>query len=74
MNREGKSYRHRQNNALVLVIKSKRMSAGTARHTVLVLDKGNGTRTGGQPLNEGEQIDVEEVPVDKWERNWEDVG
>lgn len=72
-NREGKTYRNKSNDAIVVVVKSLRMSAGTARHTVLVLDKGSGRRSSGQALNEGEQIEVDEVPVQKWERDWEEV-
>lgn len=73
LNREGKTYRHRLNNALVLVVKSKRMSAGTAKHTILVLEAGDGKTSTGLTINAGEQRDIDEVPVDKWERNWEEV-
>lgn len=67
-NREGKTYRHRQNDAIVVVIKSHRMSAGTARHTVLVLDPGNSDKR-----KAGEQVEIDEVPVQKWDRTWEEV-
>jgi hypothetical protein len=73
MNREGKTYKHRLNNALVLVVKSKRLSAGTAIHTVLVIEAGDGTTTDGKTIRAGEQKDVDENPVNKWERNWEEV-
>lgn len=74
LNREGKTYRNKGNDALVVVIKSVRMSAGTARHTILVLDPANAidpkTRT---PRRSGEQAEVDEVPVAKWDRDWEEV-
>lgn len=74
VNREGKTYRHRMNNALVVVVKSKRMSAGTAIHTVLVLEEGDGvTSTGQMKIHAGEQRDIDENPVNKWDRNWEEV-
>jgi hypothetical protein len=73
LNREGKTYRHRLNNALVLVVKSKRLSAGTAIHTVLIIEAGDGTTTDGKPIRAGEQKDVDENPVNKWERIWEEV-
>lgn len=74
VNREGKTYRHRMNNALVVVVKSKRMSAGTAIHTVLVLEEGDGvTSTGQMKICAGEQRDIDENPVNKWDRNWEEV-
>lgn len=72
-NREGKTYRHRLNDALILVTKSKQMSAGTARHSVLVLEEGQGRTTTGKPIRAGDQMEMDEVPVDKWERNWEEV-
>lgn len=74
MNREGKTYRHRLNNALVVVVKTKRMSAGTAIHTVLILEEGDGvTSTGQMKIRAGEQRDIDENPVNKWDRNWEEV-
>lgn len=73
LNREGKTYRHRLNNALVLVVKTKRLSAGTGIHTVLVLEAGDGKTSTGNPIRAGEQQDVDENPVNKWDRNWEEV-
>lgn len=73
LNREGKTYRHRLNNALVLVVKSKRMSSGTAKHTILVLEEGDGSTSTGIKIRAGEQRDIDEVPVNKWENNWEEV-
>lgn len=67
-NREGKTYRHRKNDAIIVVIKSVRMSAGTARHTVLVLDPGQ-----AQKRQAAEQAEVDEVPVQKWDSMWEEV-
>lgn len=74
LNREGKTYRHRLNDALVLVVKSKRMSAGTAKHTILILEEGDGKTTTGTVIRAGKQMDLDEVPVEKWERNWEEVS
>lgn len=68
LEREGKTYRHRQSSALVLVVKSVRMSAGTARHTVVVLDETNVISR-----RAGEQVDIDEVPVQKWDSIWEEV-
>jgi hypothetical protein len=71
-NREGKTYRHRMNNAIVVVVRSRRMSAGTARHTVVVIDPGNAMTSGRARLG-GEQVEIDEVPVSPWERMWEEV-
>ena len=68
MDREGKSYRHKRMNAVVLVVKSHRMSAGTTRHTLLVLDCDDPRRLPGS------QSDVDEVPVEPFTRNWDEVG
>lgn len=74
MNREGKTYRHRLNNAIVVVVKSLRMSAGTSRHTILVLDPGNAINPKTRESRKaGEQAEVDEVPVQKWDRDWEEV-
>lgn len=67
-NREGKTYRNRRNDAIVVVLKSLRMSAGTTRHTVLVLDPGTST-----VRRSAEQVEIDEVPVQKWDSNWEEV-
>lgn len=72
-NREGKTYRNKQNGAIILVVKSLRMSAGTSRHTVLVLDPADAVRSNGKPYHAGEQSDVDEVPVQKWDRVWEET-
>lgn len=71
-NREGKTYRHKVNNAIVVVIKTMRMSAGTARHTVLVLDPGD-AGVNGRVRRAGEQVEVDEVPVQKWDKYWEEA-
>ncbi len=72
LNREGKTYRHRSNNAIVVVIKTVRMSTGTARHTILVLDPGE-ARLNGRSRQAGEQAEVDEVPVMRWDKDWEEV-
>ena len=74
LNREGKTYRHRTNDAMIVVVKTVRMSAGTARHTILVLDPGNAVdgKT-GKPRVAGSTIEVDEVPVQKWDRDWEEA-
>ncbi len=74
LNREGKTYLNKGNDALVVVIKTVRMSAGTSRHTILVLDPGNAIDPRTQkPRQSGEQAEVDEVPVQKWDRDWEEV-
>jgi hypothetical protein len=73
MNREGKTYRHKNNDAIVLVIKTVRMSAGTSRHTVLILDPGTAATDTGKMRKAGDQVEVDEAPVQKWDRTWEDV-
>lgn len=74
-NREGKTYRHKKNDALVVVVKTVRMSAGTARHTVLVLDPGNAVASSmdGRKRTAGEQVEIDEVPVARWANSWEEV-
>lgn len=67
-NREGKTYRHKMTDAVVLVVKSKPMSHATTRHTVMVLDEG---KARGKPA--GTQSDVDEVPHDPWSKNWEET-
>jgi len=71
-NREGKTYRHKVTGAIVLVIKTVRMSAGTSRHTVLILDPDK-AGVDGKARKAGDQVEVDEVPVQKWDRLWEDV-
>jgi len=67
MNREGKTYRHKNMGAIVVVIKSKPMSAGTTRHTLLVLDCTDPRRPPGS------QSDVDEVPVNPFSRDWDEI-
>jgi len=67
-NREGKTYRHRLNGAIVVVVKTARMSAGTSRHTIMVLDEGTQER-----FPAGATAELDEVPVDPFERNWAEV-
>jgi hypothetical protein len=69
MNREGQTYRHRTSGSIVVVTHSKRMSAGTTRHTLLCIDPTNLSMR-----KTGEVCDVDEVPVDPFDRNWEAVG
>jgi len=68
MNREGRTYKHRASGSIVVVTASKRMSAGTTRHTLLVVDP-----TTGSLRKAGEQCDVDEVPVEPFDRTWEEV-
>ncbi len=70
MDREGRTYRHKVSGSLVVVVKSKSMSAGTTRHTVLVLDEAKDARYGRKA---GDQAEVDEVPVQKWDSQWEAV-
>jgi hypothetical protein len=67
-NREGKTYRNKGNDAIVVVVKTTRVSAGTARHTVLVLDPGS-----SEKRKAGEQVEIDELPVQKWDKGWEEV-
>lgn len=67
-NREGKTYQHRLNKAIVVVVKTERMSAGTARHMTMVLDEGEQTR-----FRSGATVTLDEVPIDPFERNWTEV-
>ncbi len=68
MNREGKTYKHKVSGSVILVVKSRSMSAGTTRHTVLILDEGMSVgRRGGQ------QVEIDEVPVQPWTKGWEIV-
>jgi hypothetical protein len=69
MNREGRTYKHKVSGAIVVVIKSHRMSAGTTRHTLLVIDEAKANTTHGC----GTQCEVDEVPVDPFNRNWDEV-
>lgn len=74
LNREGKTYRNKGNDALVVVIKSVRKSAGTARHTILVLDPANAVNPKNQkPRQSGEQAEIDEVPPAPWDKDWEEV-
>ncbi len=68
MDREGRTYKHKVSGSLVLVIKSKSMSAGTTRHTVLVLDE-----AAAVGKKAGDQWEIDEVPVQPWKKNWEDA-
>lgn len=68
MNREGRTYKHKRMGAIVVVVKSHHMSAGTTRHTLLVLDCDDPRRPPGS------QSDVDEVPVEPFTRNWEEIG
>lgn len=70
MNREGKTYKHKRMGAVVVVVKTRRMSSGTARHTVLVLDVPDGA-PGGRKV--GDQVEIDEVPVEPFERYWEEI-
>ncbi len=67
INREGKTYKHRRMNAIVVVVRSKPMSSGTMRHTLLVLDCDDPRRPPGS------QSEVDEVPVEPFTRNWEEM-
>lgn len=66
MNREGKSYRRRQSEVIILVVSSRRMSASTTRHTVIQL-------VSMSSIPGGRTIEVDEVPVQRWEDAWEEV-
>lgn len=65
MNREGTTYKNKTSGAIILVIASKSMSAGTTRHTVLVLDE-----AGTIARKAGDQTDIDEVPVQPWDKAW----
>lgn len=67
-NREGQTYRHRDSDAIVVCLKSRSMSSGTMRHTLLVLDCGRSSHH-----KDGAQTEVDEVPIRPWERDWEEV-
>ncbi len=66
MNREGKSYRHKKLDAIVLVVKSRPMSNSTWRHTVVCLDPGKTNK----PV--GAQTEADEVPHAPWRKDWEE--
>ena len=68
-NREGKTYRHKVSGSIVVVTHSRRMSAGTTRHTLLCIDP-----TESSLRKTGEVCDVDEVPVEPFERIWEAMG
>jgi len=68
MDREGRTYKNKVSGALIVVINSKPMSSGTTRHTVLVLDE-----AGTTARKAGDQTDIDEVPVQKWDSQWEAV-
>lgn len=65
-NREGTTYRHRATDAIVLCVKSRHMSFGTSRHTIVVIDCANSNR-----YKDGQQVEVDETPMEPWERHWE---
>lgn len=65
--REGNTYRHKATDAIVLCIRTRFLSHGTARHTLLVLDKANST------YPDGAQTDADETPARVWDRDWEEV-
>lgn len=66
-NREGQTLRHKASDAIVVVVKSRHMSQGTVRHTILVLDGGRSN------YKEGQQTEADEVPTAEWSRDWEEV-
>ena len=68
MDREGRTYKNKVTGALIVVVKSKSMSSGTTRHTVLVLDESKETRR-----KAGDQTEIDEVPVQRWDSTWESV-
>ena len=70
MHREGRTYKHNVSGSIVLVVKSKSMSSGTTRHTVLILDEAKESPRGRKA---GDQVEVDEVPVQRWDSNWEAV-
>jgi hypothetical protein len=70
MDRTGQTYRHKVSGALIVVVKSKSMSSGTTRHTVLILDEAKEAPRGRKA---GDQVEIDEVPVSPWMRNWEAV-
>jgi hypothetical protein len=68
MDRTGKTFEHKASGSVVVVTKSRQMSAGTSRHTLLVIAAGAGSFR-----KDGEQCDVDEVPVEPFERNWKEI-
>lgn len=68
MNREGQTYKNRKSGAIVLVVKSKSMSSGTTRHSVLILDEGAETNA---KRKAGAEVEVDEVPVQRWAAVWD---
>ncbi len=68
MDRQGRTYKHKNSSAVILVVRSRSMSSGTTRHTVLILDEGS-----PQNRKAGDQVEIDEVPVQPWARGWEDV-
>ena len=70
MDREGRTYKNRVSGALIVVVKSKSMSAGTTRHTVLILDEAKEAPRGRKS---GDQVEIDEVPVQRWDAAWEAV-
>ena len=68
MHREGQTYKNKNSGSLIVVVKSKSMSSGTTRHTVLILDE-----AGSVGRKAGDQVEIDEVPVQPWSKNWEPV-
>jgi hypothetical protein len=66
-NREGCTYRHKISDAVVLCVKTRFMSQGTARHTLLVLDAVRSRH------KDGAQTEVDETPARRWEADWEET-
>lgn len=69
MNREGTTYKNKNSGAIILVIASRSMSAGTTRHTVLILDEA-GEAAPVRGRHAGDQVDIDEVPVQPWDKAW----
>lgn len=72
MNREGQAYKNKKSGAIVVVVASKSMSAGTTRHTVLILDEAGEPKV-GNVRKAGDQVDIDEVPTQPWDKGWEAV-
>lgn len=73
MDRAGKSYRHKQFNIILLVVKSTQMSAGTSRHEAIVLDASQTSFPMAKPVVEGQSILLDEVPIASWEDTFVEV-
>ncbi len=70
MDREGRTYKNKTSGALIVVVQSKSMSSGTTRHTVLILDE---AKEAARNRKAGDQVEIDEVPVQRWDANWEPV-